>query len=307
MISRVQNLPPWNLFLFPRSSAPSLNPLRNPNFRKPRFTISLNSQFSDHSDAGLLFRQKILYLENHLHVDFRKAFRENPDSRSATLSAVKSVEVCLSSMGLELSAVGRVLDMYPQLLTSDPDYDLYPIFDFLLNEVQIPFPDIRKSIVRCPRLLVSDLDLQLRPALKFLRDLGFVGLNAITSQTTLLLVSSVEHTLLPKIQYLENLGLSHKDVVNMVLRSPALLTYSIQNNLVPKVDYFLGDMKGDLSELRRFPQYFSFSLERKIKPRHRLLVEHGLSLSLSKMLKVSDGEFTARLLEMRLQSSTADG
>ena len=210
-------------------------------------------------------------------------------------------------MGLELSAVGRVLDMYPQLLTSDPDYDLYPIFDFLLNEVQIPFPDIRKSIVRCPRLLVSDLDLQLRPALKFLRDLGFVGLNAITSQTTLLLVSSVEHTLLPKIHYLENLGLSHKDVVNMVLRSPALLTYSIQNNLVPKVDYFLGDMKGDLSELRRFPQYFSFSLERKIKPRHRLLVEHGLSLSLSKMLKVSDGEFTARLLEMRLQSSTADG
>lgn len=54
----------------------------------------------------------------------------------------------------------------------------------------------------------------------------------------MLLVSSVEHTLLPKIQYLESLGLSHKEVVNTVLRSPGLLTYSIQNNLVPKVDYF---------------------------------------------------------------------
>ncbi|CAK9316715.1 unnamed protein product [Citrullus colocynthis] len=306
MIIRLQLPPPCFLFLFPRSSVPSLKPLRNPNFRKPRFALSLNTQFSDHSDSGILFREKILYLENHLNVDFRKAFRENPHSRSATLSTLKSVEVCLSSMGLELSAVGRVLDMYPKLLTSTPDYDLYPIFDFLLNEVQIPFPDIRKSIIRCPRILVSDLDLQLRPALKFLRDLGFVGLNAITCQTTMLLVSSVEHTLLPKIQYLESLGLSHEDVVNMVLRSPALLTYSIQNNLVPKVSYFLGDMKGDLLELKSFPQYFSFSLERKIMPRHRSLVEHGLSLPLSKMLKVSDGEFTARLIEMRLQSLTVD-
>lgn len=66
-------------------------------------------------------------------------------------------------------------------------------------------------------------------------------------------------------------------------------------------------MKGDLLELKRFLQYFSFRLEKKIKPRHRLLVEHGLSLSLSKMLKVSDGEFTSRLIEMRLQSLTADG
>ncbi|KAL4015805.1 hypothetical protein IC575_023407 [Cucumis melo] len=307
MISRLQLPPPsCFIFFFPPSLAGSLKPLKNPSFGKPRFTLSLNTQFSDRSDSGLLFREKILYLENHLNVDSRKAFRENPHCRSASLSTLKSVEVCLSSMGLDRSAVGRVLDMYPKLLTSNPDYDIYPIFDFLLNEVQIPFPDIHKSIIRCPRILVSDLDHQLRPALKFLRDLGFVGLKAITCQTTLLLVSNVEHTLLPKIQFLENLGLSHEDVVNMVLRSPGLLTYSIQNNLVPKVNYFLGDMKGDLLELKSFPQYFSFNLERKIKPRHRSLVEHGLSLPLSKMLKVSDGEFNAWLTEMRCRSLMAD-
>lgn len=88
----------------------------------------------------------------------------------------------------------------------------------------------------------------------------------------------------------------------MVLRSPGLLTFSIRNNYTPKVKYFLEEMKGDLVELKRFPQYFSFSLEGKIKPRHRLLVEHGFSLPLSEMLKVSDGEFNARLIEMRLRS-----
>lgn len=129
-----------------------------------------------------------------------------------------------------------------------------------------------------------------------------MGRNSITCQTTLLLVSSVEGTLLPKIQYLLSLGLSYEEVSNMVLRSPGLLTFSIRNNFTPKAKYFLEEMKGDLAELKRFPQYFSFSLEGKIKPRHRLLVELGFSLPLFEMLKVSDGEFNARLIEMRLRS-----
>ena len=191
--------------------------------------------------------------------------------------------------------------MHPQLLTSDPYNDLYPVFDFLLNEVHIPYPDIQKSIIRCPRLLLCTVDNQLRPTLYFLKNLGFVGAHAITCQNTLLLVYSVEGTLLPKLEYLQNLGFSFKEVVNMVVRSPGLLTYSIEKNFRPKVEYFLDEMKGDLAELRRFPQYFSFSLEGKIKPRHRVLVEHGFSLPLPEMLKVSDGEFNSRLIETQLQ------
>lgn len=204
-------------------------------------------------------------------------------------------------MGIERSAIGRILDMHPQLLTSDPYIDLYPIFDFLLNDVVIPFNDIRKSIIRCPRILVCSVEDQLKPTFEFLKEFGFVGPNRITSQTTVLLVSSVELTLKPKVDYMLTLGFKRNDVVNMVLRSPGLLTFSIDKNFRPKVEYFLKEMNGNLGELKKFPQYFSFSLEGKIKPRHRLLVEHGFSLSLSEMLKVSDGEFNARLIEMQLR------
>lgn len=191
--------------------------------------------------------------------------------------------------------------MYPQLLTCEPYSDLYPVLDFLLNDVKILFPDIRKAVIKCPRLLVCDVGLQLRPTLWFLRKIGFVGSNSITCQTTLLLVSSVDGTLMPKLEYLMSLGFEYAEVVNMVLRSPALLTYSIENNFKPKVEYFLEEMNGDLTDLKRFPQYFSFSLERKIKRRHQLLCEHCLSLPLSEMLKPSDGEFSACLIERRLQ------
>lgn len=66
---------------------------------------------------------------------------------------------------------------------------------------------------------------------------------------------------MPKLNYFMSLGFEYEEMIYMVLRSPGLLTYSVANNLKPKVDYFLNEMNGDLAELKRFPQYFSFSLE----------------------------------------------
>ncbi|KAL3636232.1 hypothetical protein CASFOL_020779 [Castilleja foliolosa] len=261
--------------------------------------LSLPATATTAADSGLKFREKLIYLQS-LKVNPTKALHINPNLRSAPISTLHSITQCLSSMGLDLSAVGRILDMYPQLLTADPYIDVYPILDFLLHTVQLPFSEVRKSIIRCPRILVSDPEVQLRPTFQFLTELGFVGPNKLTSHTTLLLVSSVESTLMPKIGYLTELGFEYDDVRNMVLRSPGLLTFSVENNYRPKMEYFSNEMKGDLEEIKRFPQYFSFSLERKIKRRHRLLVEHGFSMPLSEMLKVSDGEFNVRLIEKRL-------
>ncbi|KAJ1423656.1 Transcription termination factor, mitochondrial/chloroplastic [Sesbania bispinosa] len=297
----------WPQFLF--SQYPIPKPYISPNINLRNRVSCQNStsiaQFSHQpntlSDRGLIFREKVLYLEK-LNVNPEKVFRENPNLRTCPLGTLESVERCLSSMGIHRSAMGRILDMLPELLTCDPHSDLYPLLDFLLNEVRIPYPDVQKSILRCPRLLVCSVEHRLRPALLFLRELGFVGPHSLTCQTTLLLVSSVEDTLLPKIEFLRGLGFTRVEVSNMVLRSPSLLTLSIANNLAPKVDFFLKEMNGDLAELKRFPQYFSFSLEGRIKPRHAMLVKHGLSLPLQQMLKVSDGGFESRLFEMRLRA-----
>eukprot|EP00262_Sarcandra_glabra_P002059 TRINITY_DN12318_c0_g1_i1.p1 TRINITY_DN12318_c0_g1~~TRINITY_DN12318_c0_g1_i1.p1 ORF type:complete len:299 (-),score=6.70 TRINITY_DN12318_c0_g1_i1:26-922(-) len=283
------------------------SPTPNPNPRKLSQSLQnlsptqTQTQTVTLTDSGLRFRHKLLYLHN-LHIDTAKALNLNPNLRSAPLDSIIAVEKCLYSMGIQRSEIGRIINMHPQLLTSDSHTHLYPIFDFLLNEVKIPFPDIRKCINRCPRLLICSVRDQLRPSLYFLRRLGFVGHHEITCQTTLLLVSSVERTLLPKLDYLMSLGFSYKEVVKMLLRSPGLFTFSIENNFRPKVEYFLKDMKGDLAELSDFPQYFSFSLKGKIKPRHQVLVEHGFVIPLRDMLKVSDGEFNDRLVEMRLRT-----
>jgi mTERF domain-containing protein len=103
----------------------------------------------------------------------------------------------------------------------------------------------------------------------------------------------VERRLTGKIEF--------RKVKNMAVRAPGILTLSMDRNLGPKLDYSVREIKGDLEEFKKFPQFFSFSLERKIKPRHRMLVEYGLKMPLSRMLKVNEGEFNARLFEMLLR------
>ncbi|CAJ1932040.1 unnamed protein product [Sphenostylis stenocarpa] len=265
----------------------------------PQFSCRHNPATT--SDRGLVFHEKVRYLKA-LKVNPDKAFRLNPTLRSSPLSAIESVTRCLYSLGVPRAAMGRILDMHPVLLTCDPYSHLYPFLDFLLHEVPIPFPDVHLCILRCPRLLVSSVDNQLRPTLRFLRELGFRGPHSLTCQTTLLLMSSVDDTLLPKIEFLKGLGFTHHEVSNMVVRSPGLLTLSVKKNLVPKAEFFLKEMNGDVAELKRFPQYFSFSLERRIKPRFEMLRRLGFSMPLKDMLKVSDGGFNARLLELRFKT-----
>ncbi|MED6160793.1 hypothetical protein PIB30_054627 [Stylosanthes scabra] len=292
-------------FFLPRNPKPLQNPnftlkIQNPPFKfRPQFSWETITPPSS-TDRGLIFQEKVQYLKN-LNVNPQKAFQVNPNLRSTPLSTLKSVEQCLSSMGINRSAMGRILDMLPELLNRDPDMDLYPILDFLLNDVGNPYPDVRKSILRCPRLLISSVEEQMKPTLKFLMKLGFTGSNSLTCQNTVLLVSSVEGTLAPKIEFLKSLGLSELEVNYMIVRSPALLTYSVEKNLKPKVEYFLNEMNGNISELKRFPQYFSFSLEGRIKPRHKVLVENGVKLPLYLMLKGDDGGFYETLINTRLR------
>ncbi|CAD5177093.1 unnamed protein product [Musa acuminata subsp. malaccensis] len=196
---------------------------------------------------GLRFREKLLYLENDLGVDSSRASASalalNPSLRSAPPSALRASADSLHSFGLVPPTSPASSPWTPPCSPATPAPTPVPVFRFLLGPVAIPLPDLRKAVGRCPRLLVSSVSDELRPALHFLR-----------RRTTLLLVSSVEDALLPKLDYLRGLGFSHEETRSMVLRSPGLLTFSIENNFRPKVEFLIHDMGRDLAELKDFPQ-----------------------------------------------------
>ncbi|XP_020594384.1 transcription termination factor MTEF1, chloroplastic-like, partial [Phalaenopsis equestris] len=182
------------------------------------------------NDAGLSFREKLLFIEHNLGVNSLRALAVNPNLRSTPLSSLRMLSSLLSSFGLLQSDTSRLLCLHPSLLTADPSTSILPVFHFLLNPVSIPFSDLRLSINRCPRLLLSSVPDRLFPSLDYLRRLGFVGRHRITARTTVLLISDVEETLIPKLDFIQSLGFSRRETVNMVLRLPSLLTFSVEKN-----------------------------------------------------------------------------
>ncbi|KAL7102648.1 hypothetical protein ACP275_08G131700 [Erythranthe tilingii] len=246
------------------------------------------------SSISLQFKEKILCLEI-MGVDSGRALTQNPTLHTAPIQSIHAIVTFLQSKGIHLKDLGRIFGMCPKILTSDINSDLIPIFSFLSNDLRVPDANFRKVINKCPRFLISDAADQLKPALTYLHRLGFTDLHALAYQDPILLVSSVEKTLIPKMEHLSSMGFSKSDTVAMVLRCPALFTFSVENNFKPKFEYFNEEMKGKLDELKEFPQYFAFSLEKRIKPRHLEVVQCGVKVALPAMLKTTDEEFRVLL------------
>lgn len=238
-------------------------------------------------------REKLAYLES-IEVDTYGVIAKNPSISSTSLNSIQSVVKFLQAMGILDTDLGRLFNICPEALTASVPCQLRPVFTFLLREVHIPATRLRRVIYRRPRLLACSVKEQLRPTLYFLQRLGFTDVG----KYSFLLPCSVEGKLMPRLQYFQNLGLSYKDAVSMFLKFPPLFNYSVDGNFRPKLDYLVNDMGGNVDDLKAFPQYFAFSLERRIKPRHRFLVENDIDLPLSVMLRTKDEEFYHRLKDL---------
>lgn len=182
--------------------------------------------------------------------------------------------------------------MCPEILATSLRGVLIPAVTFLLREANVEGKYLRYVIHRRPRLLTRSVDRQLRPTLYFLQ--GTIGIDDV-SRCAPLLSCCVETKFIPRLDYFLKLGLSKREAISMFRRFPSLFCYSIEENFEPKFNYFVVEMGRELRELVTFPQYFSFSLENRIKPRHKICVERGVCLSLPIMLKSSDSRFLDRL------------
>lgn len=99
-----------------------------------------------------------------------------------------------------------------------------------------------------------------------------------------------------RIRYLMNVGLSEGDVAFMVRRFSPLLGYSIEEVLRPKLEFLVNTMDKPITDVVEYPRYFSYSLEKKIKPRFWIIKSRNVHCSLKDMLALNDHDFAAHFL-----------
>ncbi|KAI3509576.1 hypothetical protein L1887_24953 [Cichorium endivia] len=245
----------------------------------------------------------------HRHLQFRTSHRENlrylkslgiirpgvtktppPESLSHILSTIDYFK----SKGFSEPDFSRIAFLSPHLFS--PTFDpttIDPVFRFLTVDLAASPEESRGLILKCPHILESDPEFFLKPTLDYLKRLGIKQLNSPTTLNAHLLDTRVAK-LEEKIRFLRGVGFSDEETRRVCGRFPAIFGYGIDNNLRPKFEYLVREMKRNgREEVNKFPQYFGFSLENRIKPRHLHLKKRNVDgeVPLNRMMLWSDERF----------------
>ncbi|XP_031251468.1 transcription termination factor MTERF5, chloroplastic-like [Pistacia vera] len=201
----------------------------------------------------------------------------------------------LEDMGVDKDQWAKVIYRFPGLLTYSRQ-KVQAIVDFLY-ELGLSSESIGKILTRWPTIVSCSVEENLRPTVEYFRSLG-VDISMLLKKSPGTLGHSIEGNLKPVTEFFLAKGYSMEEVRIIILRYAPLYTLSLTENLIPKWEFFL-TMGYEKSELVKFPTYFGYSLEQRIRPRYVLVKESGVKMPLSKMLCVSDCDFE-KVLKMKI-------
>lgn len=82
----------------------------------------------------------------------------------------------------------------------------------------------------------------------------------------------------------------------MTFKFPPILGYNPEAVVNPKLEFLTKSMRRPIQDVVAYPRYFSHSLEKKIKPRARVLENRQIQCDLQTMLAKSDDNFASEFL-----------
>eukprot|EP00873_Tetraselmis_striata_P023974 jgi/Tetstr1/444238/TSEL_032131.t1 len=166
-----------------------------------------------------------------------------------------------SNLGCSPADLERVLIRSPVVLCH-PMARLQRMLDFLLNDMGCSFEDARRIVLAQPHLFSY----------------------------------STQRNLAPKIAYFKSLGIVHGDAVRIFKECPQVVGASLAA-IQAKVSYLAEEWGLSPLELVVYPPFLSYSLEGRIRPRHRYAV-HALGAVVPKpkdILVPSDTQFCEQI------------
>ncbi|PNY02324.1 transcription termination factor family protein [Trifolium pratense] len=144
-------------------------------WRCPNQTLPPNSHTS--------FQKKALYLES-IGIDSFSLIENHPTLITASLDDIKSTVEYITAMDFTAIEFRRMVGMCPEILTTKVS-DIIPVFMFLHEEVRVSSSNIKHVINRRPRLIICNVDNQLRPTMYFLQSIGIKDTSEVTFQSRL--------------------------------------------------------------------------------------------------------------------------
>jgi len=208
---------------------------------------------------------------------------------------LKPMMAYLENIGVNRAQWSKVITRFPAFLTYSRN-KVETTVSFL-TELGVSKKNIGKILTRCPHIMSYSVDDNLRPTAEYFRSICADAASLIQKSPQAFGLN-VEAKLKPITEFFLAREFSIEEIGIMVNRFGIIHTLSLEENLLPKYEFFL-TMEYPRSELVKFPQYFGYSLEQRIKPRYAQMTASGVRLILNQMLSVSDARFEEILEKKR--------
>ncbi|XP_043699997.1 transcription termination factor MTERF4, chloroplastic-like [Telopea speciosissima] len=208
---------------------------------------------------------------------------------------IKPIVDYLVSLGLPKKILARMFEKRAYILGYDFKETMKPNVDCLIS-FGVKREALASVIAQFPQILGLPLKAKLSSQQYFFNlklkidPEGFARVIEKMPQ----IVSLNQNVILKPIEFLRGRGIPTDDVAKMVVKCPQLVALRVE--LMKNSYYFFkSEMQRSLKELLVFPEYFTYSLESRIKPRYQRLSSKGIKCSLAWFLNCSDQRFEERL------------
>lgn len=208
--------------------------------------------------------------------DVRRILLRQPQILEYTVeNNLESHVAFLISLGIPNSKIGQIIAATPSLFSYSVENSLKPTVRYLVEEVGINEKSLGKVVQLSPQVLVQRIDISWNTRCIFLsKELGAPRDDVVKMVTKhpQLLHYSIDDGLLPRINFLRSIGMRNADILKVLRSLTQVLSLSLEDNLKPKYTYLINELHNEVQSLTKYPMYLSLSLDQRIRPRHRFLV-----------------------------------
>lgn len=264
--------------------------------------------------------------------DIGYVLQKYPELLGFKLEGTMSTSVAyLVSIGVTPRDIGPMVTQYPYFLGMRVGTMIKPLVDYLVS-LGLPKKVLARMIEKRAYLLGYDLEETVKPNVECLISFGIrrellasviaqypqiIGLPLKAKLSTQQyffnlklkidpegfarviermpqIVSLNQLVIMKPVSFLLGRGIPAEDVAKMIVKCPQLVAQRVE--LMKNSYYFFkSEMGRPFKELVEFPEYFTYSLESRIKPRYQSLQSKGIRSSLAWFLNCSDQRFEERL------------
>ncbi|KAM7476801.1 hypothetical protein LguiB_024044 [Lonicera macranthoides] len=218
---------------------------------------------------------------------------------------IKPLVDYLVSLGLPKKVLARMFEKRAYVLGYDLEETVKPNVDCLVS-FGIRREKLASVIAQYPQILGLPLKAKLSSQQFFfnlkvkLDPEGFARVIERMPQ----IVSLNQNVIMKPVEFLLGRGIPAVDVAKMIVKCPQVI--AVQVGLMKNSYYFFKtEMGRPLKEIVDFPEFFTYSLESRIKLRYHRLQSKGIRCSMAWFLNCSDQRFEERLQADYIEMETA--